>query len=411
MRSDEIRNRIEIQEGELVLLGVDVRKEHEVIYQRIGLSCPYVKAGPLKLKGLLRELFNPLGYGPGSSVFRERPEIRLERSFSGSNKTGIVFDPIPEYVECFLFESNKVAKAGGTLLIPVGDYMETQLLVSTSEPQREEADESWFNESRLFPGDRLMHGAARLVLDHPGLFGSLSYCVSWGRQISPGYFTLLDITMKTDVFRPELCMGISSPGYFSPDGGWCSRGISCGLDITLVPLSFLQIEGGYLCRLDHLSGWESAMSRFLSSLEKIRSLSGSESYSVEAEGNWCPRDDVTITVSPRFEANVERKGNGKTTRTDTYTVQSRLSLLKLELLAAYRREDDVNQLELGIRYALLPGRLEVSSSINQIVHCPYGSALDFELDLMSEIHHLFVRFEYEQNVTLFSLGLETELGW
>jgi len=409
IRSEEMRNRVELQSGESLFVGTDIRRNNEVEYQAIGVSSPYLTAGPLALKGLLREIFNPLAYGPGSSVFQEPPEIRLERSFSGSRKAGIVFDPVPDQLEFFLFRSSGVTKAGGSLSIPVGSYFGTQLLLATSQPERKIVDDSWFSDSLPFPGDRLIHGAGRLTLDHPGLFGSLSLGISGGRRIVPGYFTLLDIVMKTKVFQPELSAGISSPRYFTPDGKWCDRGISLGLVLALAPFDFLELEGGYMCRLDHPSGWESAMRRYLSSEEKRRALGGTERYNAGIEGNWNLRKGLKITLASNFEAEIERAGNGGSTRSDTYSVQSRMASSSMAITAEYQQENDLQRVELEVCYQVLPERIKLSAEINQPFHCPYIPDLAFKLELMSEIHHMFIRIEQEQGEPLLSLGLETKL--
>jgi len=409
IRSGEIRNRIELQNGESVFFAADIRSKNEVEYQAIGVSSPYLRAGPLALKGLLREIFNPLAYGPGSSVFQERPEIRLERSFSGSSKTGIVFDPVPDHAECFLFHSSGVTKAGGSLSVPVGSYLETHLLFSTSQPKRETVDDSWFTDRLPFPGDRLIHGATRLALDHPGLFGSLSLGISAGRRIVPGYFTLLDIVMKTEMFQPELSVGISSPRYFTPDGKWCSRGMSLGLVLTFLPFDFIELEGGYTCRLDHPSGWESAMRRYLSSEEKRHALGGLERYDAGFEGIWYLPNDLKITFSPHFEAEIERIGSGRLTRSDTFSVQIRISSPSMAITAEYQQENDLKQAELAVRYQVLPERIELSLGIDQPLYCPYIPDLAFELELMSEIQKIFIRIEQVQGEPLLSLGLETKL--
>ncbi len=410
IRSEEIRNRFEFQSGESVLVGTDIRRNNEVEYQAIGFSSPYLRAGPLALKGLLREIFNPLAYGPGSSVFQERPEIRLEKSFSGSSKTGIVFDPVPDHAECFLFHSSGVTKAGGSLSVPLGSYLETHLLFSTSQPKRATVDDSWFSDRLSFPGDRLIHGAGRLTLDHPGLFCSLSLGISGGRRIVPGYFTLLDIVMKTEVFRPELSVGVSSPRYFTPDGKWCDRGMSLGIALTLVPFDFLELEGGYICRLGHPSGWESAMRRYLSSEEKRHALGGLERYDAGFEGIWYLPNDLKITFSPHFEAEIERIGSGRLTRSDTFSVQIRISSPSMAITAEYQQENDLKQAELAVRYQVLPERIELSLGIDQPLHSPYIPDLAFELELMSEIQKMFNRIEQEQGEPLLSLGLETKLG-
>jgi hypothetical protein len=409
IRSEEIRNRIEVQSGELAFFGLDVRRGRHVEYQALGFSSPYLTAGPVVPKGLLREIFNPLSYGPGSSVFTEAPELRIDKSFGGSGKTGLSFDPVPGHAAAFLFHSSGVTKGGGSLNIPLAGTFSTHLLMTTSQPARDPPEESWFHDSLRFPGERLLHGAGRIVLDHPGLHGSFSLAVSGGRRIVPGSFVLADVALKTGVFRPELLIGISSPRYFNPDGEWCERGLSGGLALTLVPTSDLEIQGQYLARFDHPSGWESALSRYLSFEDKKRGLSGSECYEIGLEAECDLGGDIKLIISPGFESDIQRSGSGRPSRADAWYASATIDAEVTEMTVGYTKEENHQEAQVSIDYDVVPEAIGLSLSVVQPLSPPRMPDVDFRLELISETHRVFIRIEQTQGESLLSLGLESEI--
>ena len=151
------------------------------------------------------------------------------------------------------------------------------------------------------------------------------------------------------------------------------------------------------------------MRRYLSSEEKRHALGGLERYDAGFEGIWYLPNDLKITFSPHFEAEIKRIGSGRLTRSDTFSVQIRISSPSMAITAEYQQENDLKQAELAVRYQVLPERIELSLGIDQPLYCPYIPDLAFELELMSEIQKIFIRIEQVQGEPLLSLGLETKL--
>ena len=246
---DEIRNRIDFKFGFCRFLYVDVRNSDGPVHNSFGFSFPWVTAGPLIVKGLLREIYNPLGYSVTSSVFREKTDINLSSSFSNSGRNGLILEIVPDVLGFYQYESAEISKFGG--FISYRNDLSAEILFNFSEPDADEVPDSWFLETPVFPGGMLSHTAFRLSFKKPLFFIFLSAGFSGGKLVRPGYFTNTVLMLRNDFVEIGGLVGITSEYYFNPDGKNSNYHTSYYADIWIKAFDPLFFGGEYWSKKEH----------------------------------------------------------------------------------------------------------------------------------------------------------------
>jgi hypothetical protein len=203
------------------LVAVEVRKANESRYRFVGFQLPWLVIGPVRVKGLLRELYRPLSYGLESTVFRETTEVGLDGSFSGGSRNGVFLAPLPGTWGLFFLESRGILKSGSLVVLPsslAASGWELVLLLAASRPARHRAPASWFVVGPRFPGGWLVHEALRLRYRSSSLDSTFSLGLSGGDRIGPGFFSHLLLEAREAPFSIDFLMGQSSSRYCTPDG-------------------------------------------------------------------------------------------------------------------------------------------------------------------------------------------------
>ncbi len=193
----------------------------------VGLDCPLGLAGPVQPQGLLRQAFRPLGYAPGSGVFREETGFRLDGSLSGPCRRALLLSPLPGPTGLFVWEGKGAAPRVGALLAigrPPGEPAGLRLegLALTSGPPADPEAEDWYPPRPGFPGGALVHAGGRLLAAGGGLDLCAALLLSGGEQVPPGLLTQADLrtTAAGRALRVELELlgGACSASYRTPDG-------------------------------------------------------------------------------------------------------------------------------------------------------------------------------------------------
>lgn len=194
------------------------RQDGDMMTVRGGLESAVLTAGPLKPRGLLRLLFRPLCYQPGSDLFREDTDLRLDRSLNPCRRAGLLLEPLPGHLGLFFFNSpEKKSKYGGYLCLGRGEAR-LEALVLTSRPGQPEQAEEWLSIPAPYPGGRLLHLGARAGCAVCAWNLNLFAAICGGERTPPGHTAQLAVVRRSGGTKLALAWGICSPGFLTPDG-------------------------------------------------------------------------------------------------------------------------------------------------------------------------------------------------
>lgn len=186
---------------------------------RGGLESAVLTAGPLQRSGLLRLLFRPLGHGPGSALFREDTDLRLDRSLQACRRTGLLLEPLPGRLGLFSFtDAGREAASGGYLRLGRSGGARLEALVLTSRPQPPEPDDRWLSFPPPYPGGRLLHLAARAGCDFTAWRLCFQAAACGGERTPPGHLVQLAAGSASERINLALACGLCSPTFLTPEG-------------------------------------------------------------------------------------------------------------------------------------------------------------------------------------------------
>lgn len=293
------KNRCQAQWPGYRLLLIREQEKSEPVDLRVGFSTPLITWGPLSHFGLIRMVLNPLGYSPGSTVFTEKSDFRLDCSFSGGSRWGCIIEPLPDRLGFFLWEGEgRPSKVGVfTALSPAKSLQIEGIYLATENYQAESHSEQWFSERAPFPGGRLYHLGGRINWQTPLLhiYSSLAAC--GGERLMPGYFVNLDLRFKNRSFPLELLMGCCSADYFTPDGEIVDEWIKFGAE------SEYSLSGSAVITLTY-------QRNILHAIHGRRYLPGWESLGFSAEKEFKPGQEVTITAESMATGKIDYDEKG-----------------------------------------------------------------------------------------------------
>ena len=195
------------------------RRDSEPVVARGGLESPALTAGPLSRAGLLRLLFRPLRYQPGSELFGEETGLRLDRSLGGGRSMGLLLQPWPGRVGFFSFAGpGRPAKSGGYVRLSRHEAAFLEALVLTSSPEPQYQDEQWISRTAVYPGGRLLHLGARAGCAFPSWTLQLLTAFSGSQRTPPGCLAQIAATCSLGETDLALTGGACSPAFLTPDG-------------------------------------------------------------------------------------------------------------------------------------------------------------------------------------------------
>ncbi len=224
--------------------------ELEPVQRAFGFSCPWLTVGPASMAGLLRQLYNPLGCGPGSGVFREQTEVSLDASLEPGGRRTVALSLAPEHLELFFLHREAAgAQAGGALRLRYADRLRLELLGLLSDPpvELEEetsgAGEPWFADKAPFPGGLLGHLGGSLACSFERLSLHLAAAASGGERASPGLLGSLRLAFRGSSAELACLLAGCSEGYFTPEGRPGELQYRVGLRLDWQPLSACGLYG------------------------------------------------------------------------------------------------------------------------------------------------------------------------
>ena len=213
-------NRLELGRRDERLLVITTHVDGEPRRVDAGLSLPWVTAGPVRLEGLVRELYNPLGYEPDSSVFAERPGLSLDGSFDGGAWHGVLLRPWPEVLGLFGVEGPHGRAVGG-FLCPGTDVLGVEAVMVAAAPPPEPWGEGWYRDRPPFPGGPLLVPALRLRWEGAAPSAASAWVLgaaSAGSHVPPGWLGSLGAGWSGERLQARLLGGVVSQGFLTPAG-------------------------------------------------------------------------------------------------------------------------------------------------------------------------------------------------
>lgn len=195
------------------------RRDNGPVVALGGLESPALTAGPLSRTGLLRLLFRPLRYKPGSELFGEETGLHLDRSLEGGRRLGLLLQPWPGRLAFFSFAlPGRPAKSGGYVRVSRHEAAFLEALVLTSSPEPQNQDKQWISRPAVYPGGRLLHLGARAGCAFPSWTLQLFTALSGSQRTPPGCLAQVAATCNLGKTDLALAGGVCSPAFLTPDG-------------------------------------------------------------------------------------------------------------------------------------------------------------------------------------------------
>ena len=184
----------------------------------LGVSSPWFRYGPLLVRGMLRQVFEPLAFSAWSGVFEERTGLVLDGALQ-TPRAGVLFMPFPDLCGIYC----RPGRDGGTEYgafgcLPFGAGAAAECVLLASRPDPQAATDEWFMTRSPFPGGDVTHFAARLMLDSPSLAFSYAAGASSAQFAAPGAFSVLWLRGRLPEIEGAVLISGATPGYRTPNG-------------------------------------------------------------------------------------------------------------------------------------------------------------------------------------------------
>jgi hypothetical protein len=186
----------------------------------VGVSSPLITAGPVSLRGILAQLYNPLAHAPGSEVYSDTAGLSLSIDLDVTSRRGLQLQVIPGHWSLLgIYKKQIGAQVGSVIVVPFGRRIACTLVgLLSAPPDRLEDDHAWYVEQTPFPGGPIGHLAGSLVWELDPLRFSLAAAGSGGQWVVPGTFATLRIGLSAAPVDLDLLLGSCSLEYFTPQG-------------------------------------------------------------------------------------------------------------------------------------------------------------------------------------------------
>jgi hypothetical protein len=264
----------------------------------LGVSLPWLQAGPLLGCGVLRQAADPLGFSARSGVFEERTSLALDASLR-SSRQGAVIMPLPG-LGVFL----RGCSAGGGELgvfgrLPLGAGAAVEGLALRSRPEPRGISDDWYFSRSPFPGGEVTHLCGRLLLDSPRLDFSFTGGASGCTRASPGAFAMAWLRARSSEAEASVLLAGATEGYRSPGGDCPSGGVlsSAGIRLGADP-RLGTLEAGWSCLVEN-PGF--APGREIPTRCKLK---------LALSRDTMPRPDVLVSMIVQAEKEVSRDADG-----------------------------------------------------------------------------------------------------
>jgi len=300
-------------------IGARFRRDHLELIARMdpdgaaaGISTPWLVAGPLVGRGLLRLASDPLGFSAESPVFEEGTGLALDASLESSRR-GALLMPVPGALGLFAREGADGDGFGAFADVALGTVGFMDALLLSSGPASRSAPDDWYFDRSPWPGGRIGHGCARLSARAGGLRWTLATGSSFAEWAPPGAFADLRMRGYTPGAEAAFLLAAVTPGYRSPDGKGTAEQSLAGMELRL---------GGDADRDEIDAAWSLVVERpsAVPGLEIPRHLR----LRVALARRSCPAYDLPIRWIAEGDKDVYRAADGR--REESSRLGSALSI-------------------------------------------------------------------------------------
>jgi len=272
----------------------------------LGISGPLVTSGPVSLRGILAQLYNPLAHGAGSDVFADAAGLALNIDLDVAGRRGLQLRVIPGHWDLIgVYKKRVGAQLGSVITLPFGRRTECTVVgLLSAPPDQLEDQQAWYAEDPLFPGGLISHLAGSLTVELDPLRLRLVAAASAGRLVGPRTFATLQLHRKAPPADLDLLLGYCSPRYFTPEGDcgdlqWLA---AARVERRFGPLNF---TAGWRKELPPLSPFPEAFlesrDQLSTGIEITRKTASGRSWSMEGdaelEREWSPVGEKTDRCS------------------------------------------------------------------------------------------------------------------
>lgn len=344
LQLEQLRTRLAGDHGQLRYFVAAEQTDRRVSDVLAGFSSPFFTFGPVSRFGLLRELFNPLGFSPGSSAFFEKTQLSLNGAFQPDSRRGVVWEPLPEHLGLFMFHSdNRPVKGGALFCLPLGEELRLEGTLMTSMPEDELDFEQWFAKRAPFSGGSLVHAAGKLGIDRSHHYLNFTTAACSGDRVAPGLFTHLSGGADFGAVLIDLLLGLSTASFIDPDGEYAQNWLVTGAKLNVSPWKLCWLTGAYTRSISHGAlypdRYREGTDEFELDAELAVRMSKHFSVSFEAGG------DKRYVYHPDGDRDTEEKIGG------SLLLEYRIFVLRGEWIAEYEnggREEQRYRLEAGL---------------------------------------------------------------
>jgi hypothetical protein len=199
-------------------------------YFMAGFASPVLVAGPVDLRGLLREVGNPLGYGPRSGVFSEPCGLSLKTGTDPSSRTGLWISVPGDRAGVGAYRvDEETAHLFTAFNLGGPETPDFSGLFLISHPDEGPPRDEWFPEKPAYPGGDLHHIAVRVRVPLHTLVGEetrlgLTWGLSRGERKPPSGFVHAFALFRVWWLEAYLLSGSAGRGYVAPTGTTPSLG-------------------------------------------------------------------------------------------------------------------------------------------------------------------------------------------
>ncbi|MCL1817327.1 MAG: hypothetical protein FWG35_00260 [Spirochaetaceae bacterium] len=211
-------------------------------YTAAGFSASWIAAGPLSPGGLFREVFSPLGYTAGSSVFAETSRLSLNTARAKSPRKGIWISVPGDYAAVGAYtDGDDITHTAATVNFfrgKRGPLLSGLFMVS--EPPSRLGSDVWFPDKPLFGGGKLYHAGLRGQIPFDSLTGGItrvgiSGAFSFGQRADTAKFYHLFAAHTDKTMDIRLLQGVADEGYLTPAGRYPSYRVVRSASLKLFP--------------------------------------------------------------------------------------------------------------------------------------------------------------------------------
>jgi hypothetical protein len=190
----------------------------------------------------LREVFSPLGYSAGSSVFSESSRLSLNTGSLRSTREGVWLSVPGDYAALGTYtdgeEISHTAASFNFFKGKKGPLVSGMLMLSRPEDRLD--SDVWFPEKPLFPGGEVYHAALRGQIPFDKLSGGLtrigvSSALSFGEKVRPAGYYHLFASHADKRLELRLLQGVADKEYVTPAGKYPSYLTNRAASLKLFP--------------------------------------------------------------------------------------------------------------------------------------------------------------------------------